>query len=73
MAKNLKNSQFWPIFGNYKSIKKNKSKKSKFWLRNFLGNIVVSIQAKYQKDRIKTEGAYGKNIQNSQFFVIKNP
>ena len=29
-----------------------------FWSHNFVGNIVVHIQAKYWKDRMKTEGAY---------------
>ena len=32
--------------------------KWKFYLHNFLGNIVVHIRAKYQKDQMKNEGAY---------------
>ena len=32
--------------------------RTKFYLDNFLGNIVVHIQVKYQKDQMKTEGAY---------------
>ena len=51
MAKNLKNSHFWPI-------EKIRSKNSKFYFRNFLHNIVVHIQTKYKKDQIKTEEAF---------------
>ena len=47
-----------PYFLLLKIHKKKKSQKSKFSLHKFLGNIVVQIQAKYQKDRIKSEGAY---------------
>ena len=43
--------------------------KNKILVHNFVGNIVVHIQAKYRKDQMKTEGAYGqKNLQNSQMF-----
>ena len=41
--------------------KKIRSIKSKFYFRNILaniGNILVHIQTKYRKDRMKTEGAY---------------
>ena len=39
-------------------LKKNGSKKSKFYLHNFLGNIAVHIHAKYRKDRMTTESVY---------------
>ena len=32
--------------------------KKKIYYHNFLGDIVVLIQAKYRKDRMKPEGAY---------------
>ena len=38
--------------------KNQKQKKSKFYFHNFLANIVVHIQAKYQKNRLKIQGAY---------------
>ena len=34
------------------------SKNSKFYLHNYLANIVMHVQAKYRKDRMKTKGAY---------------
>ena len=35
-----------------------RSNKSEFYFHYFLGNITVHIKGKYQKDRMKTEGAY---------------
>ena len=39
-------------------IEKLEGKKSKFYLHDFLGNIVVHIQAKYREHRMRTRGAY---------------
>ena len=47
-----------PIFVSKDPLKIIGSKKSKFDLNNFGGNIVVHIQAKYRKDWMKTQGAY---------------
>ena len=56
--KNSKIPNFFYLFFVIKDpLKKIRSKKSKFNFYIFFGNIVV-LQAKYQKDRMKTEGAY---------------
>ena len=59
MAKKRLNYQFLPIFVIKDQLKtKNGSNKSKFHSHNVWGNIVLHIQAKYRKDRMKTGGAY---------------
>ena len=37
---------------------KNRKQKSKLYLQKILGNIILHIQAKYLKDRMKTQVAY---------------
>ena len=73
MARNIQNSKLWPIVFNQKSIKTNKSNESACWSHNLVVNIVVHIQAKYRKDRMTTEGAYGQKSPKFTIFVIENP
>ena len=59
MAKNLQNSQFWPIFCNKKSINNQNKKIENSGYTIMCNYIILHIQAKYRKGRMKTEGAYG--------------
>ena len=58
MTKNMKKYHFLHFFAIKDPLKKLKATKSKFYLHNSLGNIIVHIHAIYRKDRMKTEGAY---------------
>ena len=55
MAKNLK-MPFLPFSKMKDPLKKIEAKN--IYFHTFLGNIVVHIQAKYRKDRMKVEEAY---------------
>ena len=57
MAKNLRNYHFEHIFVINDPLNL-RSKKSKFYSHNFLGNIFVHIHAKHRKDRMKIEEVY---------------
>ena len=48
---------FYILFCNKRFIEKLRSKKAKFYFHNLLGHIIVHIQAKYRKDKIKTDGS----------------
>ena len=57
MAKDIKSSIFY-LYVIKDPIQKLEAKHTKFCLHKFWGDIVVHIQAKYQKERMKSEGVY---------------